>query len=61
MSEQARAKFNIYAIGRVGEHIRPQNSKDGLEQCYRNKTNNQHIERAHATMHEHLVDHHLEE
>jgi hypothetical protein len=61
MVEQARAEFDVDAVGRVREEISPQDSQNGLENRDRQQTNDQYVERAQATVDQHLVDDHLEE
>ena len=61
MAEQPRSQFDIDPIGRVGKQIGAQDPQDRLEQGDRDQADHQHIECAHAAMHEHLVDHDLEE
>jgi hypothetical protein len=45
----------------VGEHIGPQDAENGLEDADRDQADHQDVERAHAAMHQHLVDDDLEE
>src|SRR5262249_37986926 len=54
-------KLDIDAIGRVRKQIGAQDAKDGLEYGNGHQTDHQYVERAHAAMHKHLVDHNLEE
>ena len=61
MVEQSRAELDVDAVGGVGEQIGAQNSQNGLEHRDRHQADHQHIERAEGAMHQHLVDHHLEE
>ena len=61
MAEQPRAQLDVDAVGRVREKIGAQDAEDGLEYPDRDEPDHEHVERAHAAMHEHLVDHHLEE
>jgi hypothetical protein len=44
----------------VCEQIDAQRLENGLEHGQRDKAYDQNVERAHASMHEHLVDDHLE-
>ena len=61
MPEQPRPELDINPIGGVGKQISAQNPQDRLEQADRDEADHQHVERAHAAMHEHLVDHDLKE
>ena len=61
MPEQPGSQFDVDPIGRVGKQIGAQDPQDRLEQGDRDQADHQHVERAHAAMHEHLVDHDLEE
>ena len=59
--EQARAKFDIDAVGGVRKQIRAQDAQDGLEDGDRYQTYDQHVEGAQGPVHQYLVDDHLEE
>ncbi len=61
MPEQPRAELDVDAVGRVREQVGAQNTHDRLEYADGDETEDEHVEGAHAAMHEHLVDHHLEE
>ena len=61
MAEQPGAQLDVDAVGRVREQIGAQNAQDRLEYADRDKTDDEHVEGAHAAVHEHLVDHDLEE
>ena len=60
MVKQARAEFDVDAVGRVREEISPQDSQNGFEDGDREQTDDQHVQRAQAAVHQNLVDHHLE-
>ena len=61
MTKQPGAEFDVDPVGGVGEHIGAQYSENGLEQRNRDKSDHEHVERAEAAVHQHLVDHNLEE
>ena len=61
MAEQPRAEFDVDAVGGVREQIGSQDAEHGLEHRDRNEADHQHVERAQRAVHQHLVDHHLEE
>ena len=61
MVEQPGAEFDVDAVRRVREHIGTQRAEHGLEEGQRDKAGDQNVERAHASMHEYLVDDHLKE
>src|SRR5215471_13975478 len=61
MAEQSGAKLDIYAVCGVGKDVGPQNAEDRLEHRYRHETDDEHVERAKAAMHQNLVDDDLEE
>ena len=61
VAEQPGAELHVDAVRRVREHIGAQRAEHSLEQGQRDQADDQNIERAHASMHEHLVDDHLEE
>src|ERR1700737_4201463 len=61
MPEQPGTELDVDAIGRVRKEIRAQNAQDRLEYTDRDEAEDEHVEGAHAAMHEHLVNHHLEE
>ena len=61
MPEQPRAKFDIDAVRRMREEIGAKAAHDRFEQRDADKADDEHIERRLGAMHEHLVDHHLEE
>ena len=61
MVEQARAEFDVDAIGGVREQIGPQDAQNGLENRDRQQTDDQHVEGAQRPVYQHLVDDDLEE
>ena len=61
MAKQPGAKFYVDAVRRMREEISPQRAKNRFEKENCHKAYDQHIERAEASMHKHLVDHDLEE
>ena len=61
MVEQARAEFDVDAVGGMREQIGPQDSKYGLEDRDGDQSENEDVESAERPVHQHLVDHHLEE
>ena len=61
MAEQPRAQLDVDPVGGVREEIGAQDAEHGLEQGDGDQPHHQHVERAHAAVHEHLVDHDLEE
>ena len=61
MAEQPRAQLDVDAVGGVREEIGAQDAEHGLEQGDGDQPDHQHVERAHAAVHQHLVDHDLEE
>ncbi|MET3313044.1 uncharacterized protein with von Willebrand factor type A (vWA) domain [Bradyrhizobium japonicum] len=61
VTEQPRAEFDVDAVRGVREQIDAQRAENSLEHSQRDEAHNQNVERAHASMHEHLVDHDLEE
>jgi len=61
VTEQPGAKLDVDAVGGVGKQIGAQDAEHGLEKRDRHQRDGQHVERAQGAMHQHLVDHHLEE
>jgi len=61
VSKQPSAQLDIDAVGRVRKQVGPQDPQHGLEHTYPDKPDDEHIERAHAAVHEHLIDDDLEE
>ena len=61
MAEEPRAELDIDAVGGVREEIGPQPAEHRLEDRDRHQADDQHVERAQAAMHQHLVDDDLEE
>src|SRR5262249_61580290 len=61
MSEQPSAELDIDAIGRMREQIGAQRTEHRLEYRDGHQADDQHLEGAHAPVHQHLVDHDLEE
>ena len=61
MLEQPRPELDIDSVGRMRKQIGAQDPQDRLKQGDGNEADHQHVERAHAAMHEHLVDDDLEE
>jgi hypothetical protein len=49
------------AVGGVREYVGAQRAEQRLEDRYRDKPDHQDVERGEPAMHQHLVDHHLEE
>src|SRR5216684_6065594 len=61
VTEQPGAELDVDAIGRVGENVGAQCPDDRLEDRDRHQSDHQYLQRAHAAMHEHLVDDDLKE
>ena len=61
MPEQPRAKLDIDAVGGVREQISAKPAHDRFEQRDAGKADDEHVERRLGPVHEHFVDHHLEE
>src|SRR6266853_6729926 len=61
MAEQPGPQLDVNPIGRMGEQVGPQDAENGLEDGDRDQADYQDIERAQASMHQHLVDDDLEE
>ena len=61
MVEQARAEFDVDAVGGMREQIGPQDAQNGLEKRDRQQTDDQDVEGTQGPVNQHLVDHHLEE
>ena len=61
MVKQARAEFDVDAVGGVREQIGPQDAQNGLEHRDRHQTDDQHVEGTQGPVYQHLVDDHLEE
>ena len=61
MVEQPRPEFDVDAVGGVGEQVGAQGSEHHFEHRNRDHPHDQHVEGAETAMHQHLVDHHLEE
>ena len=61
MAEQVRAETDIDARGGVGEDIGAQRAEDAFEQDHGQQADGQHVQRGECLVHQHLVDHHLEE
>src|ERR1700730_18711448 len=61
MPEQMRSKDRVHAAGGVGEGVAAQTVEADVGDVHDDKANHQYFQRGQATMHQHLVDHHLEE
>ena len=61
MAKQPGAELDVDAVRRVREQMDAQRAENGLEQGQRDEARDQDVERADASMHEHLVDDDLEE
>ena len=61
MAEQPRAQLDVDAVGRVGEEIGAHDAEQGLGNREADDGDGHHLQRGKAAMHEHLVDHDLEE
>jgi len=61
VAEQPGSEFNVDAVGGVREDISTQVAEDCLEQRNRQQAGDDDVERGQAAVHQHLVDHHLEE
>ena len=61
MVKQPRPEFDVDAVGGMREQIGPQDSKYGLEDRDGDQSENEDVESAERPVHQHLVDHHLEE
>ena len=61
MTKQPRAELDVDAVRGVREQIGAQDGQDRLEDRNRDQPDDQHVERRHAVVHEHFVDHDLEE
>ncbi len=61
MAEQARAQLHIHTVGGVGEHIGAQGAHQHFEGGDHDEADDHDVERCQALVHQHLVDHHLEE
>ncbi len=61
MAEEAGAELDVDPVGGVREDIGSQDAEHGLEDRNGDEADDQHVERAEAAVHEHLVDHDLEE
>jgi hypothetical protein len=61
VTEQPGAELDVDTVCRMRKLVDAQRLENGLEHGQHDKPDDQHVERAHASMHEHLVDHHLEE
>ncbi len=55
------AELDVDTVCRVREQIDAQRLENGFEDGEGDQARDQNVERAHASMHEHLVDDHLEE
>jgi hypothetical protein len=61
MVEQARAEFDVDAVGGMREQIGPQDAQNRLEKRDRQQTDDQHVEGGQGPVNQHLIDDHLEE
>ena len=61
MMKQARAQLDVDAVGRVRKQIVAQDSEHGVEQRDDDEADDEHVERGQRAVHQHLVDHDLEE
>jgi hypothetical protein len=61
MPEQPRAQLHVDAVRGMREQVRAKNPEDGLEYRDGGEADDQHVEGAERTVHQHLVDDHLEE
>jgi hypothetical protein len=61
MAEQPGAEFYIDAAGGVAEDVGAQGIEDALEDDDDHQTDDQHVERGHAFVHQHFVHNNLEE
>src|SRR5258706_388960 len=59
MAVQPRPELDVDAVGGVREHVGPQAAEHDLEHRDHHQPDDQHLERAEAAMHQHLVDHDL--
>ena len=56
VTEQASPELDVDAIGSMCEHISAKGSEDRFEYGDRHETNDDHVERAEAAVHQDLVD-----
>ena len=61
MAEQPGPQLDVDAVGRVRKQVGAQGSENRLEHADSHESEDQDVERAQAAMHQHLVDHDLEE
>jgi hypothetical protein len=61
VTKQTGAELDVDTVCRVREQIDAQRLENGFEDGEGDQAHDQNVERAHASMHEHLVDDHLEE
>ena len=61
MPKQLGPQLHIDPAGGVAEHIAAQGIQDGLKDYDHHQADDQHVQRSHTPVHQHLVHHHLEE
>ncbi|MNK75184.1 hypothetical protein D3C87_947200 [compost metagenome] len=61
MAKQPSTELDVDAVRRVAEDVAAQPVQERLEDNDHQQTNDEHVQRGHAAMHQHLVHHDLEE
>jgi hypothetical protein len=59
MTKQSRAELDVDAVRGMREQVGAQDSESGLKDCDGRKADDEDVQRAHAAMHEHFVNHDL--